>query len=328
MAERQPVRIQYRRLDDVRRAFGANSLETAIRQAMNTQITGGSPSQHWKQRAWEVPPDGGDTILMNLFHDNGNYFFGDLTLYSAGKMQALIESGIDAPSLDVEQEPAPDGKEYVNSLMYWFVAGDHVLILPTRALGSGILERYLSWLLGPKTEVIGSSEHVILKAEFTAAEVGGNLRDVREIIVGNTTPVSTEEARQAVTTDRYQRLRSTSSWNERAVAILRSIMRSEADVERLLHDIPEQAQLRVSVHIGYRDRRREVTSEAMQRALRNLPEGEITAKGRDGRVTGNDIRLSYPATIAKNGSLLRHEDVLRAFEEAYQHFRLSGQIQA
>jgi hypothetical protein len=66
----------------------------------------------------------------------------------------------------------------------------------------------------------------------------------------------------------------------------------------------------------------------MQRALRNLPEGEITARGRHGRVTGNDIRLSYPATIAKSGSLLKHEDVLRAFEEAYQYFRENGKIQA
>jgi hypothetical protein len=66
----------------------------------------------------------------------------------------------------------------------------------------------------------------------------------------------------------------------------------------------------------------------MQRALRNLPEGEITARGRHGRVSGNDIRLSYPVTIAKNGSLLKHEGVLEAFQEAYRHFRESGQIQS
>ena len=67
----------------------------------------------------------------------------------------------------------------------------------------------------------------------------------------------------------------------------------------------ENAELRVLVHIGYRDRRREVARAPMQRALRNLPEGEVVARGRHGRLTGNDIRLSYPATISKNGSLLK-----------------------
>jgi hypothetical protein len=104
-------------------------------------------------------------------------------------------------------------------------------------------------------------------------------------------------------------------------------MKNDADVRRLLEEVPDSAQLRVSVRIGYRDRSRQLTTAPMQRALRNLPEGEIIARGRHGRLTGDDIRLSYPATISRNGSLLRHDDVLRAFEEAYQYFRENGKIE-
>lgn len=34
------------------------------------------------------------------------------------------------------------------------------------------------------------------------------------------------------------------------------------------------------------------TRAPMQQALRNLPEGEVTAIGKSGRMTGKDIRLS------------------------------------
>ena len=57
--------------------------------------------------------------------------------------------------------------------------------------------------------------------------------------------------------------------------MLRTVFGNDADVQRLLREVPDQAQLRVSVHIGYSDRRREVGTAPMQRALRNLPEDQI-----------------------------------------------------
>jgi hypothetical protein len=64
------------------------------------------------------------------------------------------------------------------------------------------------------------------------------------------------------------------------------------------------------VHIGYKAKRK-LSRAPMQNALRNLPEGEITAVGRNGKQTGKDIRLSCPASIVKIGALLDPDDVLR-----------------
>lgn len=66
----------------------------------------------------------------------------------------------------------------------------------------------------------------------------------------------------------------------------------------------------------------------MQQALRNLPEGEITVVGKHGRMTGKDVRLSYPASILRQGSLLDPEDVVRALRQAYTHFVENGKISA
>jgi hypothetical protein len=66
----------------------------------------------------------------------------------------------------------------------------------------------------------------------------------------------------------------------------------------------------------------------MQEALRNLPEGEITAIGRDGKMTDKDIRLSHPASIIKVGNLLDSQDVIRALREAHSYFVSNGKIEA
>lgn len=108
---RKAVTIHYRRLEDETNAFNGQTLEGAVRAAMSQQLDDGPLSDHWKRRAWVVPPSDEDTLLMNLYHDGSGYFFGDLTQYTRGFMQALLTNMEDAPTLDVEQEPPPEGKE-------------------------------------------------------------------------------------------------------------------------------------------------------------------------------------------------------------------------
>merc|ERR1711965_574913 len=105
-------------------------------------------------------------------------------------------------------------------------------------------------------------------------------------------------------------------------------MNNEADLQELLQSIPEDADLDVSVHIGYKTKKRRVSRAPMQQALRNLPEGEITAVGKDGRLTGKDIRLSYPVRVLSNGSLLDPTDVRVKLRAAYDYFIENGKIEA
>lgn len=331
---RQPVTIHYRRLQDVTGALNGQTLERAVRTAMGHRHNGNSLSDQWNLRAWLIPPSDDETLLMNIFHDGGNHFFGDLTQYTQGYMQALIGNQGNVPMLNVEQEPPPDGKEYVHSMMYWMVIDDHVLIIQSRSLTAKRLEEYLTWLLKDRTTTIDQTGQIILQAKFDAADVGGDLDDIREIIVGGGTPVESAgvavepRAPEAREVDVYRELEERRPWQERAIDVLRIVMRSDADVEELLESIPDDADLDVSVHIGYKARRRRVSRAPMQQALRNLPEGEITAVGKHGRLTGQDIRLSYPARITKDGSLLNLEDTRRALREAYTYFVENGKIEA
>jgi hypothetical protein len=329
-APRQPVTIHYRRLEDVTGAFGRQTLEAAIRKAMNHQLDGGKLAEHWKRRAWVVPPSSEDTLLMNIHQDGGDYYFGDLTHYTKGYLQTLLAEVADTPSLAVEQQPPPKGKEYVHSMMYWLVIRSHLLLIQSRSLGSKQLEEYLTWLLKDRTDAISPTGQVILQAKFDSTDVGGDLSDISEIIVGGravdaSAIVAGKDETSTQEIEQHKEIATRKSWGARARAILSAVMNNEADVNELLESVPEGANLDVSVHIGYKARKT-ISRAPMQHAFRNLPEGEITAIGPNGRQTGKDIRLSHSASILKIGSLLDPEDAVRALREAHKFFIDNGKI--
>jgi hypothetical protein len=328
-APRQPVTIHYRRLQDVSGAFGRLTLEAAIRKAMNHQHTGEKVSSRWKHRAWIIPPSSEDTLLMNLHHDGSDYYFGDLTQYTKGYMQALLEQAPNKPMLTVEQQPPPRGKEYVHSMMYWLLVQSHVLMIQSKSLGSKQLEEYFTWLLKDQTKTIKATGQVILQAKFDPPEVGGDLDDIREIIIGGTVPagpVLSPETEHVTDVEQYKEIKKHRPFAERTRDVLLAIFNNEADVQKLIDSVPKEARLEVDVHIGYRARKRHVSRAPMQEALRNLPEGEITAIGRDGKMTDKDIRLSHHASVLKVGNLLDSKDVVRALREAHKYFVDNGKI--
>ena len=333
MTERKSLTVHYRRMDDPVNALNGTTLEAGIRGALAHRVDGDELSAHWNHRAWLVPPDNSDTMLMNIYHDDGISFFGDLTVYTRGFMQALLHHEHDVAMLPVEQQPPPAGREYIHSMMFWMVIGNHVLVIQSRSLSTKHLEQYFTWLLAECTRLMRADGHILLTAKFDSDEIGGDLDDVSEIIVGGTGAVQAAPARLPHEPpvereiDQHVGVDAQRTWGQRAVGVLRAIMNNEADVQELLESIPEGADLDVSVHIGYKTKKRRVTRAPMQQALRNLPEGEITAIGRNGRMTGSDIRLSHPVRVLSDGSLLDPRDVRAKLRSAYDYFVENGKIE-
>lgn len=189
MSNKKSITVHYRRMENNVNMVNGPSLEKAIRSAMATSKGGIRISDNWIMRAYPVPADNESTYLMNIFHDEGVGFFGDLTLYSKGFMQALLENDPNASMLNVKQQLPPKNYEYIHSMMYWLAIGDHVLMVQSRSLGSKHLEQYLTWLLREKTNHMNSDSEVILNAKFDNAQVGGDLDDIREIVVGGAADV-------------------------------------------------------------------------------------------------------------------------------------------
>lgn len=333
MVQRKPLTVHYRRLEDPVGAFNGAALDERIRDAMKHRVDGEKISEHWKLRSFKESEGQADTLLMNLHHDDRQSFFGDLTKYTEGHMQAMLRNKEDSPMIVVEQQLPPDGREYVHSIMYWMAIGNHLFAIQSQSLNTRNLERYFTWLLKEKSGVVSDNCHVILNAKFDLSDHGGDIEDIREIVVGGVGAVDaapthfdhqTPVAREV---EEYSRVGSERSWGKRAIDVLRAVMSSEADVMALLSGVPDGADLDVSVHIGYKSRKRKTSKRAMSAALRNLPEGEITAVGKGGKITGKDIRLSFPVSVQMQGSLLDPEDVKEKLRSAYDYFVANGKIE-
>ncbi len=327
MQKRNRVTIHYRHMADITSAFGNLSLENAIRQSMEKENENGIlPKDNWKERAYVREGGNGDTLLVNIFHDGESCFFGDLTLFQEKFMQPLIEKRENAAILNLEQKQAPTGLEYVHSIMYWMVIKNHVLVMQTSSVSTKQLEEYFTWFLKEKTKCIEDCGQVLLEAKLDATSVAGGIGDIKKIVVGGapleamTSPVVEKEI------ERYEHIGNKRTWKERAHDILKVIM-SEADLEKLMNNLPEGAALDVSVNIGYKTRKRKISMAPMQQALRNLPEGEVTAFGKGGKMQGKDLRLSYPCNVLVNGNLLDVNDMKRAMLEAYKYFVNNGKIE-
>lgn len=329
---RKPVRIHYRRLADPVGAFGRLHLEGAIRHALAHRSEGHAVKDNWKLRSWTPSSDGTDTLLTNVFHFGSNFVFGDLTRFSRGHMQALLANMVDRPSVDVEQLPAPAGKEYLQSLMYWMALKNHVLIVQSASLNGKDLEEYLTWLLAQLTGAIRRDGHVILEAKLDMHGQAQDLDDVREIVVGSTVMPSKIRAERPepseVSREERRTLAQTMAEENRAGEVLRALFNSKSKADQILNSVPEGSELEVSVHIGLKTRRKDIVPVPLTRALRNLPEGDIKARGKFGTLSQGDLRLMFPASIITDGSLLEPADVSRAMIDAFDYFVRNGKISA
>lgn len=353
-AERKPVTIHYRKFS---RPTGLrHTLEELIRSAMDsTDGSGHRLRDRYLSRTRTVLTD---NFFINFFSDGREgtpLVFGDILHFTKGHLQALCTTANqDAPMVPVQQMRAPAQSEYVHSQMFWMVKGDHAFVLQSQSLKTGEFEEYLDWLLKTCTNKMQATHNVVLEARFDAQAVGGDLGDIKEIIVGGVAvppPVaisahSSPDASDTSGEDRVVTQQGQIDTGGRtgfaaAKEILSVLLGGDANVASLLSAVPEDAELNVQVHIGYQTKRRKINRAALkhlQTGLRNLPDSQLQVRTKGANLASDGtIRLHHPASVrllrAQDGdsqiigSLLDPSDVLRAMFEAYSTFVGNGKIQ-
>nr|DAG78677.1 MAG TPA: hypothetical protein [Caudoviricetes sp.] len=348
--DRKPVTIHYRKYvptNDGRR----NSLEHMIRTAMNVRRDG---SRVRDRVALRVRTNGSDNFLVNTYvdtTDGGDLAFGDIIHFTRGQMQAVLHLAEDDPAvLPVRQMPAPARSEYVHSQMFWMVKNDHVFVIQSISLQTEALEGYLQWLL---QDLLPPDEtNIVLAAKFDSTVVGGDLDDIKEIVIGgaisgaNAADQGVAEDSQVVTREREITQTSglvSEGRTGRALAreILETLMNGDSNVaDEVLQAVPPDAELLVQVHIGYKTRKRRVDRTSLRHleaGLRHIPDSQLSvvAKGVNKSADGS-IRLNHTASVKliKSaagdseivGSLLDPTDVLRAMVQAYSVLSADGKI--
>lgn len=333
-------RVHYRRLRRDADQFPELSLSDAIAKALKTSISGTEVGSNPSLRVTEMP--GAPEYRRLLLHshiEKGNTF-GTLCLFAPGQQQAFLQLAEAADHGDLEEalrqweikeRSAPQGHEYLHGLSYFLAIDDHFYQVQHVALQAKAAEEYLTWLLRDRTSTVSKNNYVELKSVFDRAQVGSDLTSIE---IGGLVPETVhptdyydkgpdQEAEEVIERETVgERAAATFDKSKR---ILQELL-GTVETDRIIDAMPDQAALEVRVNIGYRARKTKLRKEVMQNleaGLRNIPDGEIRAKGPGGVIKGEDARLSLDMgmkLLSETSSLLDLEHVRERMLEVHRRF--------
>ena len=330
MAITRYATVHYRRL--ATEGGMAVSLVEAIANALATVANGVRHSDDWRQRVETMPTDPPQSRFINNVHTDGPTAFGTLCAYTGAQMQALIDTSASAPDVNISDVRPPQGNDYLHGIAYWLVIGDHCYLVQHPRVTSKTLEDYFTWLFR-KTSAVRSTQAVVLRSEFDVASVGGDPDDIMDIQVGGLVPDTPTDAGKMTEREIEERrsLGEIRPFFSAAKKVIESVL-GELGASRIMNDVPPGAALDVTVNIGYRSKRRTIDRSTLRNIstqVRNLNDGDVKIRGRNGSTHGDDARLHMKMPfklIRENGSLLDLEDARSQLRKVHERFLEDGKI--
>ena len=238
---------------------------------------------------------------IQLKNDAESYEIRSVTSAELGKLS--IEQ---ADELQQEQEKVV--REFIDSILYFGVFGNSIVVMQSRSLTTRELETHLKWLLGTLTSSIPAQCILKLSDKPKEAIIEEVLkRPVKSVSIGAPVTAVNDMTDGA----------ASSSWVPAGTAtdMLKAMLSEKWDSfisSSNLVDCLDDANLEVTLKITYK----RTTSDTGERMLRNLidatrhyPDEDVTVEMVGGtRLTGKDIRLWNTIKLTTHNSLVdEHE---------------------
>lgn len=159
-----------------------------------------------KHRREIINPDDESCRLINHRKEYNGMTFGQLIFFEPGRSQMLITldddaeyyeinsitpDSIDEQNKETENTQTKKHREFVDSMLYFGVLDNHVVLVQSSSLRARELEAHLSWLLGSCAEVIEKNNALILQdkpSEQTISKIENS--PVKSVHIG--TPIESK----------------------------------------------------------------------------------------------------------------------------------------
>lgn len=290
-----------------------------------------------------------DENLFRLINKSEVYqgvLFCQLVAFEPGHSQRYIQLKDDAESYEIRSvtslelaqlsDEAVDQiqteqqkiiREFIDSILYFGVFGNSIVVMQSRSLTTRELETHLKWLLGtlstlipaecilkvsdkPKEEIIEE----VLKRPVKSVSIGAPVSAINDMSSGSNTP----------------------SWVPAGYAseMLKAMLAEQWEkfiTSSRLEDCLDDANLEVTLKITYK----RTTTESGERMLRNLvdatrhyPDEDVTVEMVGGtKLTGKDIRLWNTVKLTSYNSLIDEHELYSQMHEWLLTLVTSGQIE-
>ena len=316
--------VQYRYLHRDLAGLGDNSLLAAIRAALAERYSGDVIGQCARARVADLEQSGQLTLLNNIAGElaAANYFCGELVLYRKGFDVPAIEEEMDDTknSFNIKQFQTDGKSKPVEGALYFAVIGDHVGIIASNAVTPRWLERYLTWLLKDRTEVIAVENRIELNAKIDI--VDGKGRTAAKAMTIHPQANDRAKGDQSTLKERASGAGST------VLEVLKLLGFGDNAIEAVRKDIPPGGRLEgdFRVYIKEGNRSRPLSEDTVDHAFRNLPADQLEFEAKGAKIRGNKIQLSEPTKVKQIGAILDVEDALAKIVEQLYRWNQNGDI--
>ncbi|WP_086480755.1 hypothetical protein [Oceanospirillum sanctuarii] len=287
-----------------------------------------------KSRREFLNPEDESCRLINHHKEQNGMFFGELVFFEKGRGQALITLDDEAESYEINtigtdsiktderdpksQKEKSSQKEFIDSILYFGVLDNHLVILQSAALKARELETHLAWLMGTCTNVIGKNQAVILQDKPTEETIKRiEKAPVKTVSLGapiQTVPVMSEDFESHHDSDNTQAAKSV-KWIPKGVGvdIIKALLNEDWLNKLDLKDSLDESNLQVSLEISYL-RKTTKTGQTMLNniatALRHTEESDVSIHlNGGGTIKGKDLKLSGVISVKTNNGLVDQSDL-------------------
>lgn len=257
-----------------------------------------------------------EQIGLNLFQSAPEMFFAQFLSFTPGNTQHLITLADGSTAYNVETmaaQSAADGtkREFLESIAYFGVVDNHILLVQTKALTSRELEEYVIWFLTQVTNLVAKGAMITLDDPTANTARKKAARDnIRGVSFGTpVTAVATSETVRGQAVAKYE-------LSEGVSAALQGLLGPSIFDNLKLKDSLEDDNIEVQVTVRVK-RKRTVSEDgqkflkALGRATRHMhPDDFELELNRAGSLKGKDLKLHHSVSVEVSDNGLADETSL------------------
>lgn len=246
--------------------------------------------------------------------------FGVLASYERGTHQLTVADDDDAEMLTVEQVAPPKNdnnkrQEFLEGVCYFGIAKNHVVLVPSRALGAKPMEHHVNWIL-EQAGLLGNNIRVGLSdqiAQATRERIRAS--HVKEVQIG--APLIDMQGVEAQPEIKGHRVTAL-EYGGLGMDILRQVLGADKVNSMRLADAVD-GNIEVTLKIRYKRATTEKAHKLLDNialAVRNLDEDEVklTLAG-GGTVKGSELKLSAPISIQARDGIPNPDELFEKMRE-------------
>jgi hypothetical protein len=301
--------------------------------------------------------------LINRSNTFQTLLFGQLILFEQGKSQALMTISDDVAFYDINsitsEQIKLDGdenastevqekvkREFIDSILYFGVLGNHMVIVQSSSLRARDLETHLSWLIHSFSSSFNNNSTLMLRDKPSAEVIQRmNTAPVKRITLGSV-PVKSQgdgdgviiqnspdhnhkiEAKDSVKKVRKVRFMPTGKGG----SILRAAFGEQWFSDLRLEDSLDESNLQVNLEITYfrkttADGQKVMDTLASSLRHTDSDDIEIELQG-GGKIKGDDLKLSGNISVQYNNGLIDENDLYLHMHKWLINKISSGEIES